>query len=132
MWKLSSDGTYGFDEILKALEQCEAEFDKASDNLLKDTAKTMKAETKSRTAIKNNVLRPSWDYGDIEGTGLDKSIEFGSNIEYGLLYEEGHKTKNGGFVTGRFPVRDSFTIVEKDFKKNCNDLIKQVMGGFRL
>lgn len=119
---------FGFDELYKILSEAENKIDNKSTELLVNTATECVAETQSRTPVKSGGLKRSWTKTDVQGTGIDKSIETGSNIEYAVDVEDGHATKNGGFVKGHYMLKDSFTLVSKKFEKECDELLKDAFG----
>lgn len=119
---------FGYDELLKKLNQIPNDFDIAATKLLNEMANELVAETQLRTPVKSGTLKRSWNSTGVQSSGNNKEVEVGSNVEYVESVEYGHRLKNGGFVKGRFMFKDALTKTSKVFYKRANDLMKEVVN----
>lgn len=119
--------TFGFDEFINSLGKLKDDFDKRSTSLLEETANLAVAETQLRTPVDTGTLRRSIARSQV----LDYSVEVGTSIEYAQYVEEGHRA-GSGFVPGIFMLRDATTIAERRFKKQAEQLFKDMMEGFKI
>lgn len=129
--------TFGFDEFIDALGDLEEDFIDASQRLLEETGDLAVAETQARTPVGVDTpnpgnLRRSMARSDIQNIGKDMNIEVGSDVEYAKWVEDGHKTRNGGYVSGRHMLKDGVKIAEKYFDKESEKIFKNMTKGFNL
>lgn len=123
--------TFGFDELENEMKNVINNLDKVLEEILEDTATECIAEAQSRSPVLSGALRRSWTHDEVKANGNEKSIQLGSAIEYAQYVEEGYKRGNT-YVKGRYMLKDSITIAEKEFKDNVEEAIEKVMGGLKL
>ena len=127
--------TFGFDEFINSLGKLKDDFDKRSTSLLEETADLAVTEAQLRTPVGVGTpnpgnLRRSLARGQVENYQIE--VGFGKEAPYAQYVEEGHRVGKNGFVPGRLMMRDSITIAERRFKKQAEQLFKDMMEGFKI
>ena len=56
-------------------------------------------------------------------------FSFGYSKEYAPFVENGHRTRNGGFVEGQFYLRTNKETQEPIYKKDVEDQIDKILNG---
>lgn len=130
-----SKKTFGFDKFVSQLGKLEEEFKKESTSLLEETADLAVAEAQLRTPVGVGTpnpgnLRRSLARGQVENYQIE--VGFGKEAPYAQYVEEGHRVGKNGFVPGRFMLRDATTIAERRFKKQAEQLFKDITEGIKL
>ena len=84
------------------------------------------AKTRKLTPVDTGLLRRTWFLGSPTASKKDASIEIKNNTSYGADVEYGRKTRNGGFVAGRFML----TKALKEMERQAPDIIDPEMQNF--
>lgn len=129
--------TFGFDAFIDSLDEIEEDFKQATRSLLEQTGDLAVAETQSRTPVGVGTplpgnLRRRMTRSDIEEVGTDMRIEVGNDAEYAEAVEEGHRTRNGGFVVGRHMLRDGVAVASRRFDRKAKEIFEDITKGFNL
>ena len=71
-------------------------------------------------------LRRKWALGEIVSRETLIEGEIINNAEYALPVEEGHKTKSGGFVQGRFMLKKAMMESEKEIVNTFEKIVQKI------
>lgn len=118
--------TFGFEEFEEALHKLIEEVPETIEKFMANVADETVAETKLNTPVVTGNLRRSWGRSDVKREGNDFSVEVGSNLEYAPYVEYGHKTKNGGFVKGKFILTSEVEYMKKNFDKTLERYVEDI------
>ena len=72
-------------------------------------------------------LRRKWSLGSIKNTGNSIAGEIFNNTEHALPVEEGHKTRSGGFVKGRFMLKQAMSQSERDIVNTMENVVQKIV-----
>lgn len=118
--------TFGFDEFEEKLNKIINEAPEAIEKFLENIADEVVGETQLNTPVVTGNLCRSWGRSDVKREGNNFSVEVGSNLEYAPYVEYGHKTKNGGFVKGRFILTSEVEYMKKNFDKTLKGYVEDI------
>lgn len=71
------------------------------------------------------TLRRSWK---IERSAKRGSIILKNNVKYAMPVENGHRTRNGGFVAGRFMLKKTMSELEKELPPIMSKFVKDIFN----
>lgn len=123
---------FGFDELERLINNMIDSFDGKVSNKLSQIGDEVVANTQLNTPVLSGNLRRSWTHSDVEREGTGYKVEVGTNIDYAEAVEYGHKTKNGGFVKGRFMLTNVVKKKEKELPKAMKEVINELIGELKL
>ena len=93
---------------------------------LEDSVTIAVAETQLRTPVKTGNLRRSITHSDVNT--LDMSVDIGSSLSYAKFVEEGHTSKAGKHVDGRWMIRDGITVANNEMPKILRNKLQEKFG----
>lgn len=73
------------------------------------------------------TLRRGWKIGEVQVVGSLYEVEVYNNTEYAPYVEFGHRTRSGGWVSGRFMLRISMEEVHKQSRKVVERKLKKML-----
>ena len=142
---------FGFDELEKAMKQCEKNYPSQADAFLMAEGRAVNKRTKSLTPVRTKTLRNSWRTKKVK---LDKGgkvrvervqskaphahlIELGHKIvSGGRTRERGRKLnrvqrsargiKSGGYVQGDFMLEKSMSEAQAKFNSGAEKLLDKI------
>ncbi|AHM56407.1 hypothetical protein EAL2_c11090 [Peptoclostridium acidaminophilum DSM 3953] len=110
----------------KAPKELEKELQRVGEKLL--------ARAKERTPIgerqtkKSKKLINKWKLGKVKRRGDEFYIELKNVAHHAHLIENGHMTKNGGFVEGIHMLEISAKELEEELPKHLRGMLDRIMG----
>ena len=116
----------GLNEFINELNNISTKVDNIITNTLEETATKIVASTQLNTPVLTGNLRRSWTHDNVKKDGDKYSINVGSSLEYAKPVEEGHRTKNGTFVQGRFMLRDAITQNENNIQNKIDQELNKI------
>lgn len=115
----------GEEAFIKALERARAESEPDVKQVIKDTVIDVEADS-----LRN--IKPHRDSGATQDS-VDRRIsglegEVGYKVEYAPHNEYGHRTKNGGFVSGIKYLHDAVEANREPHHQALNDVVRKLTG----
>ncbi len=94
---------FGFDELEKAMKQCEKNYPSQADAFLMAEGRAVNKRTKSLTPVRTKKLRNSWRTKKVKlyKGGKVRVVRVQSTAPHAHLIELGHKIVSGGRTRGR-------------------------------
>ena len=148
--KMSSDGTFGFDELQQAFHKIEQKYPNKTDAMLIALGRMAASRTKSKTPVgKTKKLKGSWRLKKPKKYGTARVVRVQSAARHAHLVELGHeivrggKTRKGnryinplerrvrgirskGRVEGKKMLETSFNEMESTFDKSVEKLLDEL------
>lgn len=110
------------------------EFENKLDVFISDCAKELTArllrEVIKRTPVKTGTLRRSWQVGEININGDVYTVSVINQTEYAMYVEYGHRTRNGGWSSGRFMLTISAEEIQRKSPQIIEKFIAQKLGEY--
>lgn len=115
----------GEEAFIKALERARAESEPDVKQVIKDTVIDVEADS-----LRN--IKPHRDSGATQDS-VDRRIsglvgEVGYKVEYAPHNEYGHRTQNGGFVSGIRYLHDAVEKNREPHHQALNDVVRKLTG----
>lgn len=112
------------------LPQKEVDFTTRDGRRVRFTAKarTKRVSFKPKTGRTGGHLRRMWQISRIKKSGDVFEIEVFNNVEYAPHVEYGHRTRNGGFVQGRYMMAISMQEIEAILPKIADRHVQAAMA----
>lgn len=128
------NGEFDFSEFSKMVRQLEQasnpnNIDRFMREFLTELAYRALAKTIKKTPHATPFLKLNWKVGDIRITANGYEVDMYNNTEYASYVEFGHRTRNGGWVEGRFMATLSLKEVEREMPKYFEKKMKDYLGG---
>ena len=132
---------FGFDELEKAMKQCEKNYPSQADAFLMAEGRAVNKRTKSLTPVRTKKLRSSWRTkkvklykgGKVRVVRVQSTaphahlIELGHKIvSGGRTRERGRKLKSGGYVQGDFMLEKSMSEAQAKFNSGAEKLLDKI------
>lgn len=112
-----SDYEFKIKGLRKTIKRMKS-LDKAYPDFIKGVFHNMGLQTLSKvrklTPVDTGNLRSKWHVNKPKFSKKEITIEIKNNLVYGPPVEYGHRTKNGGFVQGKFMLRRAVDEIERD------------------
>lgn len=95
------------------------------------------AQTKALTPVgkKNGgTLRRSWKRSNVNYTDKSLVVKVSNSADYASFVENGHRTRSGGWVNGRFMLKQGLELTEQNklnqtAQKELDGYISKLLGG---
>lgn len=101
------------DEVKGKLNFLNNNFPSSIKNVMNKIGGTLLKTTRMKTPVLTGNLRRKWAIGEVKADANEASVEIINNAEYASPVEFGHKTRGGGFVPGRFMLKQGMDETEK-------------------
>lgn len=79
------------------------------------------------------TLRRSWSRSDVSYTSRALVVKISNNQDYASFVENGHRTRSGGWVNGRFMLKKAMAETEQSqlnaAQKELDEYINNLLGG---
>ena len=79
------------------------------------------------------TLRRSWSRSDVNYTSRALVVKISNNQDYASFVENGHRTRSGGWVNGRFMLKKALKETEQrtltQTQKELDEYINKLLGG---
>lgn len=90
-------------------------------------------DTVRNTPVKTGSLRRSWSRSDVTYTNHGVVVKISNNADYASFVENGHRTRNNGWVEGRFMNKQAMdkTVenqMNQDFHNDMDKSIERLFG----
>lgn len=102
-------------ELKSGLHQLESNKKKALDNVGKEFIKDIKALTPVDTGNLRNSYRLSVDKDEVEVT---------TDVEYAPFIDNGHSTRDGGYVEGKYMFDKALNEAKKNLDKEVDNMFR--------
>lgn len=116
-------GIKGMDNLLKDLDKIQRELPHESRKFLNNLGNRVKAKAKVKVPVDTGELRASIKTKTIN----ENEVKIYSNKEYAPHMEYGHRTRNGGFVEGKYFLKNSIDEVKMDLPLLGKKFVKEVL-----
>lgn len=103
-------------DMEKTVNKINGNMDLFLKNLITKLGLMLLARTKRLTPVVTGLLRRSWRLGKPKVKKGATEIEISNQVKYALPVEKGRKKPNGGFVPGKFMLRNAFAELEPKIK----------------
>lgn len=110
----------------KAPHELEKEIQRIGEKLMAKTKERTPVGKKKKTASKR--LKNKWKLGKVKRRGDEFYIELKNAAHHAHLIENGHMTKNGGFVEGIHMLEISAKELEEELPKHLRGMLDRIMG----
>ena len=142
---------FGFDELEKAMKQCEKNYPSQADAFLMAEGRAVNKRTKSLTPVRTKKLRNSWRTKKVKlyKGGKVRVVRVQSTAPHAHLIELGHKIvsggrtrergrklnrvqrsargiKSGGYVQGDFMLEKSMSEAQAKFNSGAEKLLDKI------
>lgn len=111
-----SSTDYSFTELDKWEQRLsraiEKEYPEEFKKMVIEIAVQLEGKVKEKTPVKTSRLVNAWRVGDIQKRGNEYYIEIYNNVEYAEPVEYGHRTRGGGFKSGKHMMELSLQEVQ--------------------
>ena len=114
----------GYIGLLRSMDNINKNFEKEANKYLKRVGKKFLRKVKLKTPVDTGYLRRSWR----TRMGKDLSITISTTTKYAPYVENGHRTKSGKHIEGRYMLKKTVEEAEKDLDDEFEILIKNLWG----
>lgn len=111
----------GLTNMIKFMDNVNKNFENEGNKLLKRVGTKFLKKVKLKTPVDTGHLRRSWN---MEENYFRISI--GTNVKYAIYLENGHRTRNGGYVEGRYMIKTTVEDIEKDLDEEFEILVENL------
>lgn len=111
----------GFASTLKTINRANKMFENEVKSYLNRVGTKFLRKVKLRTPVDTGYLRRSWDME--EGPFR---VSIGTDVKYGGFVEDGHRTKGGGYIEGRYMLKTTVEDIEKDLDEEFEILVENL------